>query len=105
MSHVWSNADITNSVVIDPAAVYAIFVPGNQFQAACPAVSTDALLTEHWTQSVIVASHPPGESGLNESSFLPVSPPAVTPPTLECSAGTEGYWSLLPFWVQREETQ
>lgn len=90
-------------MAIDPAAVYAIFALGNQFQATCPAVSTDALLAERWTQFAVIASHPRGESSVNGFSFLPVSPPAVTPATLECSAGTEGYWSLLPFWVLREE--
>lgn len=103
MNHVRPNADITDNMVIDPAAVYAIFALGNQFQATCPAVSTDALLTEHWTQFAIIASHPRGESSVNDFSFLPGSPPAVTPATLECSAGTKGYWSLQPFGVLRAE--
>lgn len=90
VSHVWSDADITNTMLIDPAAVYAIFALGNQFQATCPAVSTDALLTEHWTQFAITASHPPGDSSVNDFPFLPISAPAGTPATLECSAGTEG---------------
>lgn len=90
VSHVWSDADITNTMLIDPVAVYAIFALGNQFQATCPAVSTDALLTEHWTQFAITASHPPGESSVNEFPFLPISPPVGTPVALECSAGTEG---------------
>lgn len=69
---------------------------GNQFQATCPAVSTDALLTEQWTHFAITASHPRGESSLNDFSFLPVSPPAVTPATVECSAGI----SVSPFGCQ-----
>ena len=76
-----SSAAITNNAGVDPPNVYAIFAVGDQFRAACPAVSADALLMGQWTQFAITApcACPRGECSVKDLSFLPASPPAVAP--------------------------